>query len=54
VLFTSYHCINSYADFLFCYFGRRYGFRVDHTIATSISAGLTVASLGGGLLAAGT
>ena len=40
VLFTSYHCINSYADFLFCYFGRRYGFRVDHTIATSISAGI--------------
>ena len=24
-LFTSYHCINYYSDFLFCYFGRRYG-----------------------------
>ena len=39
-LFTSYHCINYYSDFLFCYFGRRYGFLVDHTIATSISAGI--------------
>jgi creatinase len=40
VLFTSYHCINYYADFLFCYFGRRYGFLVDHNIATSVSAGI--------------
>ena len=39
-LFTSYHCINYYSDFLFCYFGRRYGFLVDHNIATSISAGI--------------
>ena len=39
-LFTSYHCINYYSDFMFCYFGRRYGFLVDHNIATSISAGI--------------
>jgi len=39
-LFTSYHCINYYADFMFCYFGRRYGFLVDHQNATSISAGI--------------
>jgi creatinase len=39
-LFTSCHCINYYADFLFCYFGRRYGFLVDHNIATSVSAGI--------------
>ena len=39
-LFTSYHCINYYADFLFCQFGRRYGFLVDHNVATSISAGI--------------
>ena len=39
-LFTSYHCINYYSDFLFCQFGRRYGFLVDHSVATSISAGI--------------
>ena len=39
-LFTSYHCINYYSDFLFCYFGRRYGLLVDHHSATSISAGI--------------
>jgi creatinase len=39
-LFTSYHCINYYSDFLFCQFGRRYGFLVDHNVATSISAGI--------------
>ncbi|MEH6835325.1 MULTISPECIES: aminopeptidase P family protein [Falsihalocynthiibacter] len=39
-LFTSYHNINYYADFLFCSFGRRYGLVVDHTTATSISAGI--------------
>jgi len=39
-LFSSYHCINYYADFMFCYFGRRYGFLVDHDKATSISAGI--------------
>lgn len=39
-LFTSYHCINYYSDFLYCQFGRRYGFLVDHDKATSISAGI--------------
>ncbi|MFP7674998.1 aminopeptidase P family protein [Marivita sp. S0852] len=39
-LFTSYHCVNYYSDFLYCQFGRRYGFLVDHNIATSISAGI--------------
>ena len=39
-LFTSYHNINYYADFLYCQFGRRYGLLVDHDIMTSISAGI--------------
>ena len=39
-LFTSYHCINYYSDFLFCQFGRRYGLLVDHDASTSISAGI--------------
>ena len=39
-LFTSYHNINYYSDFLYCQFGRRYGLFVDHDKATSISAGI--------------
>ena len=39
-LFTSYHCINYYSDFMYCYFGRRYGLLVDHNISTSITAGI--------------
>lgn len=39
-LFSSYHCINYYSDFLYCQFGRRYGLLVDHNISTSISAGI--------------
>ena len=39
-LFTSYHNINYYSDFLFCYFGRRYGLVVDHETSTSVSAGI--------------
>ena len=39
-LFTSYHNINYYADFMYCQFGRRYGLLVDHDIVTSISAGI--------------
>lgn len=39
-LFTSYHNINYYADFLYCQFGRRYGLLVDHQVMTSISAGI--------------
>lgn len=39
-LFTSYHNICYYSDFLYCYFGRRYGLLVDHKTSTSISAGI--------------
>ncbi|MFQ8433320.1 aminopeptidase P family protein [Amaricoccus sp. W119] len=39
-LFTSYHNINYYADFLYCQFGRRYGFVITHDGATSVSAGI--------------
>lgn len=39
-LFTSYHCINYYSDFMYCYFGRRYGLVIDHDIITSIGAGI--------------
>ena len=39
-LFTSYQCINYYSDFLYCQFGRRYGFVITADKATSISAGI--------------
>jgi creatinase len=39
-LFTSYHNINYFADFLYCSFGRRYGFVVTADTATSVSAGI--------------
>ncbi|EKE45709.1 hypothetical protein OCGS_0181 [Oceaniovalibus guishaninsula JLT2003] len=39
-LFTSYHNINYYADFVYCSFGRRYGLVIDQNNATSISAGI--------------
>ncbi len=39
-LFTSYHNICYYSDFLYCQFGRRYGLLVDHDKSTSISAGI--------------
>lgn len=39
-LFTSYHCINYYADFLYCRFGRRYGLVVTADKATTVSAGI--------------
>jgi creatinase len=39
-LFTSYHNICYLSDFLFCYFGRRYGLLIDQNKATSISAGI--------------
>jgi creatinase len=39
-LFSSYHNICYLSDFLFCYFGRRYGLVIDHKGATSISAGI--------------
>jgi creatinase len=39
-LFTSYHNINYYADFLYCQFGRPYGLVVTHDGQTSISANI--------------
>ncbi|WDZ79398.1 M24 family metallopeptidase (plasmid) [Ensifer adhaerens] len=39
-LLTSYHCINYYSGWLYCYFGRKYGMVVDHDNATTISAGI--------------
>ncbi len=40
VLFTSYHNINYYSDFLYCKFGRNYGLAVTHDNATTISANI--------------
>ena len=39
-LFTSYHNINYYSDFLYCQFGRRYGLVIDHDRLTTVSAGI--------------
>ena len=39
-LLTSYHCINYYSGWLYCYFGRKYGMVVDQDTATTISAGI--------------
>lgn len=39
-LLTSYHGICYYSGFLYCRFGRNYGFLVDQQNATSISAGI--------------
>ncbi|WP_346897108.1 M24 family metallopeptidase [uncultured Roseibium sp.] len=39
-LFTSYHNICYFSGFLYCSFGRKYGFLVTDTIATTISAGI--------------
>lgn len=39
-LFTSYHNINYYADFLYCQFGRHYGLVITPDKVTSISAGI--------------
>jgi creatinase len=46
-LFTSYHNINYYSDFLYCAFGRRYGLVVTHDASTSISAGIDGGQPGG-------
>ena len=40
VLFTSYHCINYYSGWLYCYFGRKYGMVIDQENATTVSAGI--------------
>jgi len=39
-LFTSYHNICYFSGFLYCAFGRKYGFLVTGTDATTISAGI--------------
>ncbi|MDH6231966.1 Xaa-Pro aminopeptidase [Mesorhizobium soli] len=39
-ILTSYHNICYFADFLYCYFGRRYAFVVTADKAVSISAGI--------------
>ena len=39
-LFTSYHNICYFSGFLYCSFGRKYGFLVTETLATTISAGI--------------
>lgn len=39
-LFTSYHNINYYADFLFCHFGRFYGLALTQDKHTTISANI--------------
>ena len=39
-LFTSLHNIGYFSGFIYCYFGRRYGFVVDQNKATTISAGI--------------
>jgi len=40
VLFTSYHNVNYYADFLYCSFGRPYGLVITEDTQTSISANI--------------
>jgi len=40
VLFTSYHNVNYYSDFLYCAFGRPYGLVVDDIKQTTISANI--------------
>ena len=39
-LFTSYHGINYYSGWLYCYFGRKYGMVITPEAATTISAGI--------------
>lgn len=39
-LFTSFHCINYYSGWLYCYFGRKYGMVITHDAATTVSAGI--------------
>ncbi len=39
-IFTSYHNINYYSDFLYCQFGRLYGLVVDESNQTTITANI--------------
>lgn len=38
-VFTSYHNVHYFSDFLYCYFGRPYAFIVTANKAMSVSAG---------------
>jgi len=38
-VFTSYHNINYYSQFIYCYFGRPYGLVITQDDATIVSAG---------------
>ena len=38
-IFTSYHNINYYSQFIYCYFGRPYSLVVTQDDATVVSAG---------------
>lgn len=40
VILTSYHCINYYSGFLYCYFGRKYACVIDGENLTTLSAGI--------------
>ncbi len=40
VVFTSYHCINYYSGWLYCYFGRKYAMVITQDGATTVSAGI--------------
>ena len=40
VILTSYHCINYYSGFLYCYFGRKYACVIDGDKVTTLSAGI--------------
>jgi len=42
-LFTSYHCIVYYSDFLYCSFGRPFGLAVTHERSTVIAANIDAA-----------
>lgn len=39
-IFTSYHCVNYYSGWLYCYFGRKYAMVITHADATTVSAGI--------------
>ena len=40
IIFTSYHNINYYSDFLYCFFGRPYGLIITQDKAVTISANI--------------
>ena len=40
VILTSYHCINYYSGFTYCYFGRKYACVIDTDNTTTLTAGI--------------